>query len=282
MTIAQNSVFLRLLMAVGCFIGRAWRNSALCRWLDRLEAWAVRQARGSVIFRFLWREGTIPKSWPHSISCRLFTGILNLPCALVKWLYKAGRRVWESSLFCRFLALIGGGTFFFLGLFMMAMLMAPHESWNTVYGLLGAVCLLALFVVGSASRTQNRLELDRLGPYMIFYMGFICAALAASVSTRLSMRFFFFHLTGFLLVLFGCCMVADNPYWWVSVAISGTGCALIALAVFVLPKDEDEARQDKRLVVEDDKDRVVLLAPLTDFDVAYLRALKLGKDNDNE
>ena len=89
-------------------------------------------------------------------------------------------------------------------------------------------------------------------------------------------------ITGFLLVLFGCCMVADNIYWWVSVAISGTGCALIALAVFVLPTDENEARQYKRLGVEDDKDRVVLLAPLTDFDVAYLRALKLGKDNDNE
>lgn len=86
--------------------------------------------------------------------------------------------------------------------------------------------------------------------------------------------------TGFLLVLFGCCLVADNPYWWMSVVISGAGCGLIALAVFVLPKDE--ARQDKQLVVEDDKDRVVLLAPLTDFDVAYLHALKLGKDNDNE
>lgn len=89
-------------------------------------------------------------------------------------------------------------------------------------------------------------------------------------------------ITGFLLVLLGCCLVADNPYWWVSVVISGTGCALIALAVFVLPKDEDEPRQDKQLVVEDDKDRVVLLAPLTDFDVAYLHALKLGKDNNNE
>ena len=89
-------------------------------------------------------------------------------------------------------------------------------------------------------------------------------------------------ITGFLLVLLGCCLVADTPYWWVSIVISGTGCALIALAVFVLPKDEDEARQDKQLVVEDGKDRVVLLAPLTDFDVAYLRALKLGKDNDNE
>lgn len=89
-------------------------------------------------------------------------------------------------------------------------------------------------------------------------------------------------LTGFLLVLFGCCLVADNQFWWVSVVISGTGCALIALAVFVLPKDDLEPRQDKQLVVEDDENRVVLLAPLTDFDVAYLHALKLGKDNDDE
>lgn len=89
-------------------------------------------------------------------------------------------------------------------------------------------------------------------------------------------------VTGFLLVVFGCCLVADNPYWWVSVAISGTGCALIALAVFVLPKDEDELRQDKQLVVEDDKDRVVLLAPLTDFELAYLHAIQLGNDDENE
>ena len=89
-------------------------------------------------------------------------------------------------------------------------------------------------------------------------------------------------ITGFLLVMLGCCLVADNPYWWMSVVISGTGCALIALAVFVLPKDDREPQQDKRLVIEDENHKVVLLAPLTDFDVAYLRALKLGKDNDNE
>lgn len=89
-------------------------------------------------------------------------------------------------------------------------------------------------------------------------------------------------VTGFLLVLFGCCMVADNPYWWVSVAISGTGCALIAMAVFVLPKDDDEPQQDKRLVIEDENRKVVLLAPLTDFELAYLRAIQLGKDDENE
>lgn len=89
-------------------------------------------------------------------------------------------------------------------------------------------------------------------------------------------------IIGFLLVMLGCCLVADDLYWWVSVAVSGAGCGLIALAVFVLPKDEDEPQQDKRLVIEDENHKVVLVAPLTDFDVAYLRALKLGKDNDNE
>lgn len=88
-------------------------------------------------------------------------------------------------------------------------------------------------------------------------------------------------ITGFLLVLLGCCLVADNQFWWVSVAISGTGCALIALAVFVLPKDDRESQQDKQLVIEDENHKVVLLAPLTDFELAYLRALKLGKDNEN-
>lgn len=86
---------------------------------------------------------------------------------------------------------------------------------------------------------------------------------------------------GFLLVLFGCCLVADNPYWWVSVAVSGAGCGLIALAVFVLPKDEDEPQQDKRLVIEDENRKVVLVAPLTDFELAYLHAIQLGKDDEN-
>ena len=67
-------------------------------------------------------------------------------------------------------------------------------------------------------------------------------------------------VTGFLLVMLGCCLVADNLYWWVSVAISGTGCALIALA---------------------ENHKVVLVAPLTDFELAYLHAVKLGKDDKN-
>ena len=110
------------------------------------------------LWRFAWREGVVSKAWSGSISCRLFTAIINIPCAIVKALYKVGRPVWDASLFCRLLRALGGASFFFMGLFMMVMLMAPHSMWNNTYALLGAMALTALFIAGSASRRQYRLE----------------------------------------------------------------------------------------------------------------------------
>ena len=158
-----------------------------------------------------------------------FTGIVNLPCAAAKWIYKAGRRVWDGSLCFRMVSALGGAAFFFLGLFMLVMLMAPHAVWNNVYGFAGALGLLCLFILGSASRPGRRLQLDRLGPYMIFYMGFICIALAGSLATRLSMRFFFFHLTGFLLVLVLVSSVRKYEQLQLAVALAVTGISAAAL-----------------------------------------------------
>ena len=112
---------------------------------------------------------------------------------------------------------------------MMVMLMTPHAMWNNVYGLMGAVALTGLFVVGSASRPKHRLELDTLGPYMTLYMAFICIALAGSLSTRLSLRFFAFHLTGFLLVLLVVSMVRKYEQLQLMVALAVLGLSVAAL-----------------------------------------------------
>lgn len=101
--------------------------------------------------------------------------------------------------------------------------------WNNVYGLMGAVALTGLFVVGSASRPKHRLELDTLGPYMTLYMAFICIALAGSLSTRLSLRFFAFHLTGFLLVLLVVSMVRKYEQLQLMVALAVLGLSVAAL-----------------------------------------------------
>ena len=93
--------------------------------------WFLRQAENSAICTFVWREGRIPRAWPHSIACRLFTAIINIPCALFKAVYRAGKRVWDASLFCRLIGALGGASFLFLGLFMMVMLMTPMLCGTT-------------------------------------------------------------------------------------------------------------------------------------------------------
>ena len=234
MSITENSLFVRFFLSLWLCLKNAAANSALGRVCDRLEGWFLRQAENSAICTFVWREGRIPRAWPHSIACRLFTAIINIPCALFKAVYRAGKRVWDASLFCRLIGALGGASFLFLGLFMMVMLMTPHAMWNNVYGLMGAVALTGLFVVGSASRPKHRLELDTLGPYMTFYMAFICIALAGSLSTRLSLRFFAFHLTGFLLVLLVVSMVRKYEQLQLMVALAVLGEAItgpIALGI---------------------------------------------------
>ena len=84
---------------------------------------------------------------------------------------------------------------------MLVMLVAPHSLWNNVYGFLGAVAVAALFIFGCAVRPDRRLDADLFGPYMLFYLLCVFGALAYSLSTSLSFRFFLFHAAAFLLAL---------------------------------------------------------------------------------
>ena len=247
MAITESSYVLRFFLAIWLGLKRAAVNSGVNRLCRGLERGVSRLLSGSVLWNFAWREGVVSRAWGSSLSCRLFTAIVNIPCAIVKVIWKAGKPVWEDSLFCRLLTALGGATFFFLGLFMTVMLMAPHSSWNNTYALMGAVALTALFIAGSASRRHYRLELDTLGPYMSIYMAFICLALLGSLSTRMSMRFFAFHLTSFLLVLVVVSAVHkyEQLQLMVSLAVLGLsvaalyGCYQGYIGVEVVPSQQD-------------------------------------------
>ena len=247
MAITESSYVLRFFLAIWLGLKGAAANSGVNRLCRGLERGAGKLLSGSVLWNFAWREGVVSRAWGSSLSCRLFTAIVNIPCAIVKVIWKAGKPVWEDSLFCRLLTALGGATFFFLGLFMTVMLMAPHSSWNNTYALMGAVALTALFIAGSASRRHYRLELDTLGPYMSIYMAFICLALLGSLSTRMSMRFFAFHLTSFLLVLVVVSAVHkyEQLQLMVSLAVLGLsvaalyGCYQGYIGVEVVPSQQD-------------------------------------------
>ena len=190
MSITENSLFVRFFLSLWLCLKNAAANSALGRVCDRLEGWFLRQAENSAICTSSGGRAASPGRGPTASLAACLPPSSTSPALFSKAVYRAGKRVWDASLFCRLIGALGGASFLFLGLFMMVMLMTPHAMWNNVYGLMGAVALTGLFVVGSASRPKHRLELDTLGPYMTLYMAFICIALAGSLSTRLSLRFF--------------------------------------------------------------------------------------------
>ena len=247
MSVSENSAIVRFFIALWSTLSDSWPHSGPGRLFGCIGRAIRGQVERSAVCRFLWREGALPRGWPYSLSCRFFTALINLPCALAKWIYKVGRRLWDGSLAFQVISALGGASFAFLGLFMLVMLCAPHSLWNNLYGLMGALGLTVLFVLGSAARPRLRLELDRLGPYMLLYMGLVVYALAGSMSTSMSVRFFAFHLTGFLIVLLvvSCVRKYEQLQLMAVLAVVGItvaalyGCYQGYIGVEVVPSQQD-------------------------------------------
>ncbi len=201
MAIVENSVVCRFLLAFWSALVETWRGSGIGRALRSFGRGFAAAVQGSGICRFLWREGLLSRNWLSSLTCKLITLILNIPCAICKWLYQAGKRVWDGSICFRAGATLCGNSYLLLGLFLAVMLMAPHGSWDNRYALMGAIALIALFAFGSGPKEKTRLEPGAFGPYYIFFMAFICYAFLSSLDWKASIRFVGFHLAAFLLAV---------------------------------------------------------------------------------
>lgn len=229
MSITKDSAVIQFFVSLWAGLHGLWDKSAVGGWFARAGA-ALRACAGSSgVCRVLSREGAVTRSWPDSILCRVVTGVVNIPCALFRWLYQLLHGLWDGSIAFRAVSAVGGAAYIPLGLLMAVMLCVPHSRWDNMYGFLGVLAVFALFLAGCMSRTPRRLQIERLGPYMTLYMGFIFYGLAASLSTSLSMRFFVFHVTCFLIVLLALSSVRKYQHVHLLVALAGAGLLAAAL-----------------------------------------------------
>lgn len=201
MEILKSSYTCRLLSALWSVLVGAWRESAIGKGAGHLCQWIADGVRNSKICQFVWRDGVLPKAWSESLICKILTFLFNLPCALLRWIYRLAKGFWDGSVFVRLVSELGGASFIFVGLFLIAMLVAPHEIWDNRYALLGSMALLLIFYLGSGMRPAHNLDTRTLGPYFILFMVFVCGAFLSSLSWSDSIRFVGFYLTGFLLIL---------------------------------------------------------------------------------
>ncbi len=228
MSVAVNSVFFQLILFLWKSLMRLWKESALGKWCSRVGKSFRRWGKASAFCGFLVWDGVLVRTWPDSFLCRAVTLVINIPCAAVRRIYGLAEGLWDGSVCLRGLSALGKMVWLPLGIVLAVMLCAPHEMWDNVYAFLGVLLVTALFLAGCMYHGRQRLQVERLGPYMILYAGFLVYGLAASFSTSLSMRFFIFHMTCFLIVLL---MVSGiNTYrqlHWM-VALVGMGLMIAA------------------------------------------------------
>lgn len=228
MSVASNSVVRRwlshALMALGVLIrgsifgrlvdfleggtpGRWVRGSAIYRFLfvdgagARALSWIARTAKGSIAFRFLWREGHLPVLWKNSILCALLTGFANLPSSILTWVHEGTRSKWDGSTLLQMSSVLGGNAYVLVGLLLMVTMATDHSRWNNMYAFLGVLLICVLFVLAGSHRKGQRFDVKSLGPYVILNLAVICSSVLISQDMWISIRFLVFQLTAFLILI---------------------------------------------------------------------------------
>lgn len=227
--IAENSVLCRWLVWLWRSFQRLWANSALGGWCHRRGTELKAAGATSVVCAFVTRQGAVRRAWADSWFGRLLEAVWNVPVTVAKGVYRLARGLWDGSLAFRAATALGRGAWLLLGAFVLVMLVAPHESWDNLYGFLGVAGVYLFYAIGCADRKEKSLEVGRLGPWFALYFLFITLGLVCSLSVPLSLRFYIFHLTCFLIVLVAVSAV-DSPRQLRTLLVCGAiGVAIAAL-----------------------------------------------------
>lgn len=228
MMTAQGSVLCRFVLGLWRALQALWRESALGGWFHRRRVGLRTAGENSRVCRFVTRQGAVKRSWEDSWANRLVTAVLNLPVTVAKGVYRLGRGLWDGSLCFKGLTAVGRCSWLLLGLFVLVMLVAPHERWDNLYAFLGIAAVFCFFALGCSNQSKT-LEVGRLGPWFALYLMFITLGLALSLRASLSLRFYIFHLTCFLIVLVAVSAVDSYKQLRALLVCGAVGVAVAAL-----------------------------------------------------
>lgn len=191
----------------GGFLLRIWRlfafwyaGSRLAVRMDGLFDGLGRWGRGSTVVHACVREGIFPRAWRDSFFCRLMELLINLPAAILHWLYRKLKKVFDNSVFALLAFGMGEQTSIAIGWLMLLVIVVPYKSWDNRYSLAGFFLMTLLFLVGGMRSRALRLDLKSVGPYTVIFAGAVILSWVVSYSSTLSLRFLFFHLTAMLCI----------------------------------------------------------------------------------
>ncbi len=201
MIILENSLLGRLLLPLWYLLCGWYQGSGLRVLLRGISALWTRWFHGSALMCLLVREGVLPRAWRDGFFCRLGETLLNLPAALLHWVYRKGKPLFDHSFFSQLAFAMGEQTPSAIGWLMLVIMVIPYEQWDNRYSLIGFALMFLLFLAGGMRSRALRLDLKSVGPYPVIFAGAVVLSWVVSYSSILSQRFLFFHITCMLCVI---------------------------------------------------------------------------------
>ena len=201
MIILENSLLGRLLLPLWYLLCGWYQGSGLRVLLRGISALWTRWFHGSALMCLLVREGVLPRAWRAGFFCRLGETLLNLPAALLHWVYRKGKPLFDHSFFSQLAFAMGEQTPSAIGWLMLVIMVIPYEQWDNRYSLIGFALMFLLFLAGGMRSRALRLDLKSVGPYPVIFAGAVVLSWVVSYSSILSQRFLFFHITCMLCVI---------------------------------------------------------------------------------
>ncbi len=202
MNYAKESVTYRFLL----FLWKLYSESFLWHLTTKILSACHNSLLGSI----LRKKNPLTEAWGGSVTCRALTFAVNIPAKLLNMLYERFSRVFDGSLFARFVFRLGTECAVIAAWVLTAIMVVPYEKWNNAYSLAGFAVVLLLFVIGGMRHKEQRFRLSALSPYLVAFAAAVVLAVAFSRYRSLSTRFLGYHLSCALCVLVTVSAVKDG------------------------------------------------------------------------
>ncbi|MPM15185.1 hypothetical protein SDC9_61551 [bioreactor metagenome] len=197
----ESSIVGRRLLSLWRVICLFWAQGGLSR-LSRAVSEGFNELwRESALAALLERNGVLNRAWRHSVFCVFLNTLVNLPAALLHWIYLKLKPVFDGSIAAQLAFGMAEQTPAAIGWLFLGIILIPYKQWNNLYSLIGFFLILLLAIAGGMHRRSLRLDVTSMGPYAALYALAVILAVPLSAFPALSFRFLFFHITCMLCVI---------------------------------------------------------------------------------
>lgn len=196
-----DSLILAGLTRFAGFINKFWKYSTIHAILE----WCGRRLKllfsASVIINIFSRDSRLNGIWQKSLIYRLFEKVMNLPYILLGEVSDRKRALFEASIVYSKIIKITENLHIFISFFIFFTLVVPHKFWDNIYSTAAVLVFLLLFVIKTITDSKVKFYIKAFDLSLFIFLASVVLAEVLSLFPGLSLRFFIFYFTCFLLVL---------------------------------------------------------------------------------